>query len=150
MPEAKTVLDPAHRAELAARIRSVSEDAQGLWGKMTPAQMFEHCQQLDLWVQRGGSEKQTLIGRLVGWYVLRSIMKPGASLPKNVPTLPTLVAKGGEGFEVVRQAWLDSLEGYADFSAPSLMHDFFGRMSRDKAGEFVWKHADHHLTQFGV
>lgn len=128
----------------------ISADTPGLWGKMTPVQMFQHCQKLDEWVQAGGSKGQVFIGRLVGWFVLRSIIRPGGVVPKNVPTLPSLVVKGGVEFEAARQAWVDSLEAYSGFAQPYFMHDFFGKMTPEKTGEFVWKHADHHLRQFGA
>lgn len=150
MPEARTVLNPAHRAGLVARIMTISEDTPGQWGKMTATDMFQHLHQFDVWVQGGGSERQEFVGRLFGWFALRTIMRPGGSVPKNIGTLRNLIPKGGVEFEAARQAWLSSLDAYSSFSQPYFLHDFFGKMTPEKTGQFVWKHADYHLGQFGA
>jgi hypothetical protein len=42
------------------------------------------------------------------------------------------------------------VEAYANYSNPGFVHDFFGKMTDEQIGIFAYKHADHHLRQFGV
>lgn len=150
MAAMKSVLDADDRRALAERILALRPDSPRQWGRMTPAQMLDHCTVFDRWVQGGGAERQTLAGRIVGKAMLRRFMRPDASLPKNVPTSSYLIGKDDGDFEKARQAWLSVLDGYADYRVERFLHDFFGPMSRDEVGVFVWKHSDHHLQQFGV
>lgn len=138
------------RAQLAARIRTLQPQSASVWGKMTVAQMLGHCAQFDSWIQSGKPNRQSLIGRLVGRPVLRRMLRPDKAMARNVPTMPGLVPPAGIEFPTARDAWLASLENYADYSAEIFIHDFFGPLSYDEVGAFVWKHADHHLKQFGA
>jgi hypothetical protein len=42
------------------------------------------------------------------------------------------------------------LNEYAHYANPSFFHTFFGKMTKEQVGQLVYKHADHHLRQFGV
>ncbi|MBX3143314.1 MAG: DinB family protein [Trueperaceae bacterium] len=150
MSELASVFDPDVRRALGDRISTLRPDSPRQWGKMTPVQMLDHCASFDRWVQSGGAKKQEFVGKIVGRALLRRFMRPGNSLPKNVPTLTKLIGRDLEDFEATRQAWLTSLAGYSDYQVESFVHDFFGPMTREEVGLFVHKHADHHLKQFGV
>ena len=136
------------RADLAARIRALRPESARQWGKMTVIQMLEHCQLFDRWIQSGEPNRQTLMGKLVGRAVLRRMLRPDKAMARNVPTMPALMSPGGTEFSAAQAAWLTSLEAYADYEADVFVHDFFGPLSYDELGAFVWKHADHHLKQF--
>ena|SRR5690554_3846923 len=138
------------RAQLAARIRTLEADSVRVWGKMTAAQMLGHCVLFDRWIQSGKPNRQTLVGKLVGRPVLRRMLRPDKAMARNVPTMPALIPAAGIEFTVARDAWLASLEDYAGYSADTFVHDFFGPLSYEELGAFVWKHADHHLKQFGA
>src|SRR5690554_1690373 len=138
------------RAQLAARIRTLEADSVRVWGKMTAAQMLGHCVLFDRWIQSGKPNRQTLMGKLVGRAVLRRMLRPDKAMARNVPTMPALMSPGGTEFSAAQAAWLTSLEAYADYEADVFVHDFFGPLSYDELGAFVWKHADHHLKQFGA
>lgn len=138
------------RAELVARIRSLKPDSARLWGKMTVAQMLGHCALFDRWIQSGAPNRQTFIGKIVGRPVLKRMLRPDKAMARNVPTMPSLVAPADTEFATARDAWLASLADYANYNAETFIHDFFGPLSYEEVGAFVWKHADHHLKQFGA
>ncbi len=145
-----TVHSENDRATLAARIRTLQPESVPVWGKMTVAQMLGHCELFDRWIQSGKPNRQTLMGKLVGRPVLRRMLRPDKAMARNVPTMPALIPAPGIEFTAARDAWLASLEDYADYSAETFIHDFFGPLSYDEVGAFAWKHADHHLKQFGA
>jgi hypothetical protein len=37
---------------------------------------------------------------------------------------------------------------YAHFPHPVVFHTFFGKITKEQAGQLAYKHADHHLRQF--
>lgn len=82
--------------------------------------------------------------------MLRRMLRPDKEMARNVPTMPELVPTDEPEFSAARAAWLTSLEGYAAYSADVFVHDFFGPLTYEEVGAFAWKHADHHLKQFGA
>ena len=145
-----SIHDEADRAGLARRIRSVRPDSKAKWGKMNAAQMLEHCARFDHWIQEGGPNRQTFMGRLFGRIALKRVLRPDKPMDRNIPTMPSLVAPLDTDFARAQQAWLSSLEAYAGHDADRFVHDFFGPINRQELGAFVWRHADHHLKQFGA
>lgn len=148
----ETVLDPAAREALKARIRSLSPTATARWGKMDAHRMVEHCVRWNEWVLgRGGPRlKQNFMGKLIGGWFLRRALRSGQPFDKGVPAgaLEVRVATGE--WHVMHQRWLELMDGYADLHNPDFVHDFFGRMTNEQIGTFAHKHMDHHLRQFGV
>ena len=65
-----------------------------------------------------------------------------------MPRLPELMSEGTAELAAAQATWLTSLEAYAGYNADVFVHDFFGPLSYEELGAFVWKHADHHLKQF--
>lgn len=138
------------RARLATRIHTLQPHSARQWGKMTVPQMLGHCALFDRWIQSNEPNRQTLMGKLVGRPLLRRMLRPDKNMPRNVPTMPKLLPPTGIEFTAAREAWLASLEDYAGYSANIFVHDFFGPLSHEEVGAFVWKHADHHLKQFNA
>lgn len=80
---------------------------------------------------------------------LRGILKDQKPMKKNQPTHPEFKIKGTGNFENEKEKWMGLLQDYASFSSPHIIHPFFGKMTSDQIGIYVYKHTDHHLTQFG-
>ena len=148
----KQLFDAEVRAEVIKRINSLETSSTALWGKMSVHQMVKHCIIWDEWVQGTHKPvyKQLLIGWIFGRMALKGNVKDDRPIKKNMPTGRDFTVKeeGGD-LEVLKSAWIALLGGYAHYSNPAFVHDFFGRMTRDEIGIFAYKHADHHL-QFGV
>lgn len=149
----KTIFDETTRAELIARIRTVDETRTRQWGSMNVYQMLRHCTLWDAWVQGKPKQayKHALIGRVFGRFALRRVTRDDAPLARNVPTTRAFQIRetsGDVAAEVGR--WVALIDGYAQFSNPDFIHDFFGRMTREQIGQLAYKHADHHLRQFGA
>lgn len=145
-----SIHDENDRAQLVTRINGLQPDSARQWGTMTVAQMLGHCALFDRWIQCGEPNRQTFMGKLVGRPVLRRMLRPDKEMARNVPTMSKLIPPVGIEFTAARDAWLASLEDYAGYRADVFVHDFFGPLSYEEVGAFVWKHADHHLKQFGA
>jgi hypothetical protein len=145
----KTILDSSTRDGLIARIKTLDATSQPLWGKMSVYQMIQHCTAWDEGVLNNVKVKQMLIGKVFGKMALKKDLKDEAPLGKNSPTSPRLRMTGGGDVESAKAKWIENLQRYEHYTTPEYMHEFFGKMSREQVGQLGYKHADHHLRQFG-
>lgn len=147
----KTVFDKPTREELLVRVNSLNESCSAQWGKMNVYQMVTHCTKWDDMIQGKIGVKQMFLGRLFGKLALKNVLKDEKPLGKNSPTAPVLVIKEKEGdVGLQKMEWIKRISEYAFFNESSFVHPFFGSMTREQVGQFVYKHHDHHLRQFGV
>lgn len=81
---------------------------------------------------------------------LKNVLKDDSPLGRNSPTIPEFKIKDQNGDVASEKAkWIALIEAYAHFSNSNFIHSFFGPMSKEQIGYFVYKHIDHHLRQFG-
>jgi hypothetical protein len=146
----KSLWDPRRREEVLARIRQLTPDRPGLWGRMTCPQMVVHLTDaFDLYMGvLSTAGKRTPLQ----YPPLKQMLVYIVPIPKNVPTAPELIARlPGE--------WTDEIarleKAISTFSAQQTrrdwpLHPLFGRMSGRAYGVLAYRHTDHHLRQFGV
>ena len=147
----KTVFDKSTRDELLERINSLTGNSMAQWGKMTVYQMLIHCTRWDDMMVGKIAAKRMFLGRLIGQMALKNVLKNDKPLSKNSPTAPELVSKEKEGDISLQKAeWCNQINAYGAFDNPNFVHPFFGPMTKEQVGQFVYKHHDHHLRQFGV
>jgi len=147
----KTIFDEGTRNELMARIQNIPEDAQAQWGKMNLYQMLMHCTTWEQWMQGVGNPiyKQEFIGKIFGKMGLRRMIRDEKPIDKGVPTSTQFKIKETSGdISQKKQEWIQLIQSYANYSNPTFIHDFFGKMTREQVGLLVYKHTDHHLRQF--
>ncbi len=53
-------------------------------------------------------------------------------------------------FENDKNKWISNLDKYATYNTSEFVHPFFRKMTKEQVGLLAYKHADHHLRQFGV
>ena len=145
----KSIFDTNEATALITRVNSLQPDTAAAWGKMNVYQMLKHCIMSEEMFQGKTRYKRLFIGKLFGRMALKGILKNEDPLKRNQPTHPDLKITGTGDFEAAREKWIGLLKGYSVFSNPGFLHPFFGRMTADEIGEYVYKHTDHHLRQFG-
>ncbi len=146
----KTIFDEDTREELIQRISSLNEQSMRQWGKMSMYQVLKHCTVWDEWIQGKGTYKytQSFLGLIFGKLALKSTVNNDRPMKKNMPAGDLKVKETTGDVEAQKKKWIASISDYQNFSNPGFVHDFFGRMSKEEIGIFVYKHADHHLRQF--
>lgn len=146
----KSVLDQATREELINRINRLNENSKAQWGKMNVYQMLKHCVLCEELYLGKIKHKQTFMGRLFGKAGLKNILREGKEFPKNAPTSNIFKVKEESGdVASEKQRWIFLIEQYGHYSN-DFIHWFFGKMTKEQVGQFVYKHDDHHLRQFNV
>jgi uncharacterized damage-inducible protein DinB len=146
----KSVLDPSARKELIDRINRLDENSTAKWGQMNVYQMLKHCVLCEELYLGKRTEKRAFMGRIFGKIGLRNILREDKPFPKSAPTSASfkVVEQTGD-IESEKQRWIDLLEQYSNYST-DFTHWFFGKMTKEQVGQFVYKHDDHHLRQFNV
>jgi len=148
----KTMFDGKTRDEVAGRIAALHAGSPARWGKMDVLRMLEHCARFDEWVLGVGTHdyRQSFLGRLFGRMALRHVLKDDAPLGRNSPAGAGFVVREARGdVGPAKARWARLVAGYGSYANPAFIHDFFGKMTEEQIGRFAYKHADHHLRQFG-
>jgi len=145
----KTIFDKNTNSELIKRIQNLKESDSAKWGKMNAYQMLKHCTLGEEMFQGKKQYKRLFIGKLFGKMALKGIIKNEHPMKKNQPTHPELKISGSGDFDSEKQNWISLLNDYNGYSNTNFIHPFFGKMTNDEIGIFVYKHTHHHLQQFG-
>lgn len=149
--EMRSIFDQDTREVIINRIHTISNDHKAQWGKMNAYQMLKHCSLCDDMFQGRLRIKRVFIGRLIGPLALKKALKDDKPFGKNSPTSPFLVTISESGdLALQKQEWINKLQQYQDYHMDNYIHPFFGPMSNEQVGIFVYKHIDHHLRQFAV
>jgi hypothetical protein len=148
----RSIFDSSTREEITRRINSLTPQHSAHWGKMNVLQMVKHGVLCEDMMHGSIVIKRVFIGRIIGPGILRKTLRDEKPFGKNSPTSPVLktdnLANGD--IEKEKSEWISRLNMYADFKNTTFVHPFFGPMTKEQIGQFVFKHADHHLRQFGA
>jgi Protein of unknown function (DUF1569) len=146
----KSIFDKDTRSEVIARINSLNEASRPQWGKMTVAQMVRHCSLCEEYYYGNVAVKRHFLGRILGKVAIKSILKKG-DMGKNAATPPPFkVNEAVPDLEKEKAQWQKLIEQYATFDPKKFTHWFFGEMTKEQIGQFIYIHDNHHLVQFGV
>jgi hypothetical protein len=150
-----TLADSSVIDAVVARIRRVTPDSERQWGTMTPGEMI--CHLADSYKSMLGEReridppKDTLLSRtVVKWIALHSPLP----WPKGIMTMTEVDPRRGgtrpDVFERDRDALVALVRRFAAADARHAPHPMFGPLTRGEGLTWGYRHADHHLRQFGV
>jgi hypothetical protein len=139
--------------ELHNRINQLRPDTEPLWGRMQPAQAFAHCALVTEYALGEFTLPRSLLGRLIGGRIKRSLLVKRNSMGKNAPTHSKVVVQDARDFEVERERLHAAIARFSAGGASACTrqpHFFFGPMTPLEWATFLYVHLDHHLRQFRV
>ena len=147
----RSILNERDRAEITGRVRSLSVSSTGRWGSMHVVDMLQHlC--LSARMTLGELRVPSANKRVFQVFPLKHLILYVFPFPKGAPTAPLLKPVVTASFEEERAALLELLErigaGPLEVAAPP--HPLFGPLTWREWGVVTYKHADHHLRQFGA
>lgn len=146
-----SILNENERAEIFRRLQSLSVSSTRRWGSLSLEGMLEHLR-LSASMALGELEVPSSNKRAFQVFPLKHLILYVAPFPKSAPTAPALKPVDTVSFEEGRSSLLELLErigtGPTEGAGPA--HPLFGPLSRREWGAVTYKHADHHLKQFGV
>ena len=149
-----TLLHPAARAEILRRIEALTPESERRWGRMTAHQMV--CHLSDACRAALGERRVPVIGTLWERTVIRWLaIHTNAKWPQGVRTVPeadqeltgTRPTEFAGDVDELRRLIQRFHGAEAQLSGD---HPLFGALSATEWGRFSYRHADHHLRQFGL
>jgi hypothetical protein len=139
--------------KLIARINKLSANSQGLWGKMTVAQMLAHCFITYEMTFENIHPKPNFIARwLLKTFVKKAVVNE-VPYPKNTRTAPVFVIKDDRDFDKEKArliSYLNKTVAMGEAAFDQRESHSFGQLTITEWNNMFQKHLDHHLTQFGI
>ena len=145
----ETIFNPAKFQSIYYRIRAIKASAERQWGKMNVVQMLNHLK-----VATGSGlkfyglkdESSFLYRTIIKFLVVRVFKQ----LPKNAaaPKAFKTELNNNLDFETERDQALDILKMAYSSNSKRYPHPLFGIMTSTEWGRLVYRHFDHHLSQF--
>lgn len=147
----KDILKPEIALETISRIEKINEHSKPLWGRMTAAQMLAHCQAAFRVYFDEQPLKANFVMKIFGPMMKKMMLSP-KPWKQNLPTAKEFVIKHEPNLEAEKQRLVGYVNRFVS-EAPDKggkKHPVFGYFSLEEWSQFMWKHTDHHLTQFNV
>ena len=146
-----SILKDSDRSAIVTRLQSLSASSVGQWGSMDVAAMLQHLR-LSAEMALGELTMPSSNKRAFQVFPLKHLILYVLPFPKGAPTAPALKPGLETPLEQERAALLSLLERIAsgpdEGAGPS--HPLFGPLTWRQWGVLTYKHADHHLRQFGA
>ena len=146
-----SILNETDRAAITSRVRSLSSSSTRRWGTLDVTGMLKHLH-LSALMALGEMEVPSANKRVFHAFPLKHLLLYVVPFPKGAPTAPKLKPEAAASIDEERAALLELLErigtGPRDGAGPE--HPLFGPLTRREWGVVTYKHADHHLRQFGA
>ncbi len=147
----KTFWDAATRDDICRRVERLTANTPPQWGKMTAPQMIAHL----------NDAMRMAIGELpcerknvpIRYFPLKQLLIYALPWPKGAPTAPELLARCNSAqFDEEKAAFPQVVGRLASKPVTDTWpeHPAFGRLTHRAWGVLKFRHADHHLRQFGV
>ena len=147
--------NPADRQNLMERLRNLSLDSMGSWGKMSVNQMICHLSdQIRMAIGEVPAEPfGNLFHHTAFKWLVFYVLIPWPKGAKTVSEMDS-ESKGTRptDFKKDRDALFELIQRFSDkgndFKLPT--HPLFGNLTRREWGRVIYLNFDHHLRQFGV
>lgn len=148
----ENLLDRQSAEQLISRVEKLQPTRKAVWGSMTATEMLLHCNKVHelLLLPASLSPKKTTLKQYLIRYLVLYIMP---NYPKNAKAPQQIATKGSitsEAFEQQKENYIALLRRFQQPTEIKHHHPYFGNLSTTQWGLASWKHADHHLRQFGV
>ena len=147
----RSILNDDDRAAIDRRVRSLSASSGARWGSMDVTGMLKHLRLSSL-MTLGELSVPSANKRAFQVFPLKHLILYVLPFPKGAPTASELKPGVAASFEEERAEVLELLEriGTGPREGVGPAHPLFGPLSWREWGVATYKHADHHLKQFGA
>lgn len=138
--------------QIIDRINKLTPNTQRQWGKMTVDKMLAHCAETFEVANGHKSVKRGFLGYTLG-PLLKPIFTNAIALGKNAPTSKEFKIIDSQDFEKEKERLKKLIQEFQVLGPEGITkkpHAFFGKLSSAQWARGMYKHTDHHLTQFGV
>ena len=147
----RTILNQSDLDAILNRLQSLSVSSTRRWGSMDITGMLQHLR-LSALMTVGELAVVPKNKRAFQMFPLKHLILYVVPFPKGAPTAPELKPADATSFEDERAALMALLErmGIGPREGLGPAHPLFGPLTWREWGVATYKHADHHLKQFGA
>jgi len=147
----KSIFERQALGELHDRLSKLTPQSERRWGKMTAPRMICHLQdslEVALAMKPAQPKRKGMDNAIVRWLVIYVLPWPKG----KVQTAPEMLATQPSEWNTD----MDRLRGLLDAASRQGVsgkwgrHPAFGELDGSLYGHLIYKHFNHHLTQFGV
>ncbi len=146
-----SILNEGDRAAICERIGSVTSASVPRWGRMDAKAMLGHLR-LSALMALGELPVACKSKRAFQIFPIKHLILHVVPFPKGAPTAPELLAPSAAPLDEIRSELVALVAriGAGPREGDGPVHPLFGRLSFRDWGVATYKHADHHLRQFGA
>jgi hypothetical protein len=146
-----SILNDTDRAAICRRIGGVTSASVPRWGRMDAKAMLTHLR-LSALMALGELPVACKSKRAFQVFPVKHLILHVVPFPKGAPTAPELLAVEAAPVDAARSELVSLVEriGTGPREGDGPVHPLFGRLSFREWGVATYKHADHHLRQFGA
>jgi Protein of unknown function (DUF1569) len=140
--------------EVIARINKLTPRTQPQWGKMSVDKMLAHCcVAYETIYEPGKHPKPNPVMRVILKVFVKPLVTGEKPLRKNSPTAPYFIISTDKDFDAEKTRLIAYIRqtqqlGEQEFDGKESLG--FGAMTKAQWNNMLYKHLDHHLTQFGA
>ncbi len=145
----KDLYDDETFEEILERLSRLTPETEAEWGSMTVAQMLAHCAEVQD-VTNGKKLKGTSLFLKIIGPIIKKVVLSEKPYDRNIKTHPQYEMHEPEDFSRQRDRLMDSIRTMHALGRRETRHPLFGKMSASDNGWAMYKHLDHHFSQFGV
>ena len=138
---------------LIQRINKLTPNTQGLWGKMSVAQMLAHCCVTYEMVYEDKHPKPNGFVKLILKMLVKNKVVTETQYQKNGRTAPAFIITDAKIFETEKKRLISFIERtqlLGENSFHGKESHSFGNLTKTEWNNMFYKHLDHHLSQFGA
>ena len=139
--------------EIIARINSLTNETQALWGKMHVAQMLAHCSVSYETIYTNKHPKPNAFVKFILKNFIKKYIVNEKPYKKSSQTAPYFIIADERDFEAEKKKLIDYIlktQELGENAFEGKESVSFGPMSKNEWNNMLYKHLDHHLSQFGV
>ncbi len=148
-----SIFEQSVSEQIIARINQLTPQTAATWGKMNVAQMLAHCNVTYEMIYENKHPKPNFFMRLVLKAFVKKIVVGEGEYKKNSPTAPAFLIVDERVFETEKNRLIQFItktqqHGAAFFDNKESLS--FGKLNITEWNNMLYKHLNHHLSQFGV
>ena len=147
----RSLLVANDRQAMVERVGRVTPSSRRLWGRMTAEEMLSHLAKA-LHMALGDLSVPPVGKAIFRVFPVKHLIAFVLPFPKNVSTATELLPSPTASIEAAHDEVVELLERFAtapqEGNGPS--HPLFGVLTWKQWGVLQFRHADHHLRQFGI
>ncbi len=135
------------------RINNLTPASQPKWGKMSVAQMLAHCNVTYEMIYENIHPKPNGFMKFILKMLVKNKVVSETPYKHNNRTAPQFIIKETKDFEVEKQRlinYITKTQQSGENNFDNKESHSFGKLSKTEWNNMLYKHLNHHLTQFGV